>query len=90
MSVRRSTNRGLAIAALAPALFLLTNRVFSPQFMLVVAAAILFACALVARHRAEQLLVGMLVMGAAFANAFVYPYADSLLGLSWTPASGLV
>ena len=90
VSVRRSTSRGLAIAALAPALFLLTNRVFSPQFMLVVAAAILSACALSARHRAEQLLVGMLVIGAAFANAFVYPYAEGLLGLSWTPASGLV
>jgi Glycosyltransferase family 87 len=90
VSVRRSTSRGLAMAALAPALFLLTNRVFSPQFMLVVAAAILFACALTARRQSEQLLVGMLVMGAAFANAFVYPYADGLLGLSWTPASALV
>jgi Glycosyltransferase family 87 len=90
VSVRRSTSRGLAIAALAPALFLLTNRVFSPQFMVVVAAAILFACALTARNRAEQLLVGMLVLGAAFANAFVYPYARGLLDLSWTPASALV
>ena len=90
VSVRRSPSRGLAIAALAPALFLLTNRVFSPQFMLVVAAAILFACALTARHRVEQMYVGMLVMGAAFANAFVYPYAGGLLGLSWTPASALV
>lgn len=88
--VRHSPRRGLAVAALAPALFLLTNRVFSPQFMLVVAAAILFACALTARDRAEQLLVGLLVMGAALANAFVYPYADSLLGLSWTPASAVV
>jgi hypothetical protein len=90
VSVRRSTSRGLAIAALAPALFLLTNRVFSPQFMLVVAAAILFGCALTARHHAEQLLVGMLVIGATFANAYVYPYAGGLLGLSWTPASALV
>ena len=90
VSVRRSTSRGLAIAALAPAFFLLTNRVFSPQFMLVVAAAVLFACALSARSRAGQLLVAMLLMWAAFANAFVYPFADTVLGLSWTPASGLV
>ena len=90
VSVRRSMARGLAIAALAPALFLLTNRVFSPQFMLVVAAAIFVAAALVARSRSEQLLLGFLVLGAAFANAFVYPYADQLLDLSWTPASALV
>jgi hypothetical protein len=90
VSVRHSTTRVLAIAALAPALFLLTNRVFSPQFLLVVAAAILFACALTARDRAEQLFVGTLVMGTAFANAFVYPYAGGVLGLSWTPASALV
>jgi hypothetical protein len=90
VSVRRSPKGGLAIAALAPALFLLTNRVFSPQFMVVVAAALLFACALMARNRAEQLFVAMLVLGAAFANAFVYPYARGLLDLSWTPASALV
>ena len=90
VSVRRSRARGLAIAALAPALFLLTNRVFSPQFMLVVAAAIFVACALVARSRSEQLLLGFLVMGAAFANAFVYPYARELFDLSWTPASAVV
>ena len=90
LTVRRSPRAGLAIAALAPALFLLTNRVFSPQFMLVVAVAILLACALTARDRTEQLLVGALVMGATFANAYVYPYADSLLGLSWTPASACV
>jgi hypothetical protein len=29
-------------------------------------------------------------MGAAFANAFVYPYARELLDLSWTPASAVV
>ena len=88
--VRSSLRGGLAVAALAPALFLLTNRVFSPQFMLVVAVAILLACALTARDRTEQLLVGTLVMGATFANAYVYPYADSVLGLSWTPASACV
>jgi hypothetical protein len=90
VSVPRSRARGLAIAALAPAVFLLTNRVFSPQFMLVVVAAIFVACALVARSRSEQLLLGFLVMGAAFANAFVYPYARELLDLSWTPASAFV
>jgi uncharacterized membrane protein len=89
--VRRSPARGLAIAALAPALFLLTNRVFSPQFVLVVAPAIVVACALTARDRNEQLIVGALVMGAAFANAFVYPYAGALIhDVSWTAASAVV
>jgi Glycosyltransferase family 87 len=90
VSVRRSTSGGLAIAAIAPALFLLTNRVFSPQFVLVVDATVLFGCALVARSRGEQLLVGLLTAGAEGANTFAYPYARALLDLSWTPASALV
>jgi hypothetical protein len=57
--------------------------------MLVVAAVIFVACA-PSRSRSEQPLLGFLVMGAAFANAFVYPYARELLDLSWTPASAVV
>jgi hypothetical protein len=64
----------LALAALAPVLFLLTNRVFSPQFLVVLAAAWAFAASLVVAGRHEQLVVGLLVMTATFANAFVYPF----------------
>jgi hypothetical protein len=90
VSVRGSPRCAIAVAALAPAVFLMTNRVFSPQFMLVVAAAVLVACALTARSRNEQLVVGLLVMGAILANAFVYPYSGALFDLSWTPASATV
>jgi hypothetical protein len=73
----------LVFAALAPALFLLTNRVFSPQFFVVIAAALAFAGALAATHRAEQLALGGLLMAATFANAFVYPYEAPFGGSSW-------
>ena len=42
----------------APAVFLLTNRIFSPQFVLVAFAAWAIAAALVVRTRREQLAVG--------------------------------
>jgi Glycosyltransferase family 87 len=77
----------LALAALAPVLFLLTNRVFSPQFLVVLAAAWAFAASLVVASRHEQLLVGLLVMTATFANAFVYPFQLPDDSDVWVPYS---
>jgi hypothetical protein len=75
----------VAAAAIAPAVFLLTNRVFSPQFALVVLAAWVVASSLLARSRAEQLLLAAAAMLATFANALVMPGFVS----SWTGWSGL-
>jgi hypothetical protein len=61
--------------------------VFSPQFLVVLTAALAFAGVLVVSRRAEQLLLGVLLMAATFANAFVYPY-DAPVGVaSWRPFS---
>ena len=71
---------GIACAALAPAVFLLTNRVFSPQFALVVLAAWAVAAALLARSARDQLGLGMAAMLATYANAVVIPgFADAFL-----------
>jgi hypothetical protein len=81
--VRDRIRPAVALAALAPVVFLVTNRIFSPQFLLVLVAALAFAGALVAVSRSEQLLLGLLVMAASFLNAFVYPY-DAPYGIvSW-------
>jgi len=77
----------LALAATAPVVFFLSNRVFSPQFLVVLMAAWLFAAALVATSRKEQLLVGLLAMGATFANAFVYPFHLPDYDTPWQPYS---
>jgi Glycosyltransferase family 87 len=66
--------QALALAAAAPVVFLLVNRIFSSQFLLVVVAGLALAGALVVASRREQLLLGFLLMAASFTNAFVYPY----------------
>ncbi|MGH3119059.1 MAG: glycosyltransferase 87 family protein, partial [Gaiellales bacterium] len=86
----RARNRigtALVLAALAPVVFLLTNRIFSPQFLLVVTVALAFAGALAASGRREQLALGALLMGATFANAFVYPFEPPFEPRSWQPYS---
>jgi hypothetical protein len=72
--VRGRGRAAIALAALTPAAFLLTNRVFSPQYLVVILVAWAIAAALVLETRREQLLLGLLAMGATTANAFVYPY----------------
>jgi hypothetical protein len=70
----------VACAALAPTVFLLTNRVFSPQFALVALAAWAVAIALLARSAREQLVLGAAAMLATYANAVVIPgFADPFL-----------
>src|ERR687891_644858 len=80
---RQRLGNALVLAALAPAVFLLTKRVFRPQFMLVVTAALALAGALAAPGRREQLALGLLLLAATFANAFVYPFEAG----PWQPYS---
>jgi hypothetical protein len=86
---RMSLRSGLAIAAVAPAVFLLTNRVFSPQYLVLILVAWAIAGALVLESRRDQLALGILAIGATTANAFVYPY--TLLQQSlWRGASAIL
>jgi hypothetical protein len=86
-SVRDRPRAALALAAIAPAAVLLTGGFVDPQFVLVLTAALAFSGALVSRTRPEQLRLGLLLMAASFANAFVYP--NELPGdvVSWRPFS---
>ena len=92
LAVRRrgSLTAALALGALTPAAFLLTNRIFSPQFLLVLVAAWAVAAAVLLRDRREQLVVGVAAGGAAVANAFVYPYALPHYDQTWVAASTLL
>ena len=70
----RSQAHAVALAALAPAAFLLANRVFSSQFLVLLVALWALAAALVVVSELEQLAVGVAMAGATFANALVHPY----------------
>lgn len=61
------------LAAATPVVFLLTNRIFSPQFLVLLTVAWAFAGALVSSNRYDQLLIGGLAMVATLANILVYP-----------------
>jgi hypothetical protein len=56
---------------MAPVVFLLTNKIFSPQFLIPLLAAWAVAIALLARTRREQAALAGLALVATFANAFV-------------------
>jgi hypothetical protein len=71
--VARSHHAAVALAALAPVAFLLTNRVFSPQYLVTFVAAWAVAASLLARSARDQLLLGALLFGATLANYLVYP-----------------
>jgi hypothetical protein len=60
-----------------PVVFLLFNRIFSPQFLVPLAAAWALAGSLLARNRRDQLLLGILICGATLANTLVYPTRPS-------------
>ena len=70
--------------------FLLTNRIFSPQFMVLVVPALALAAALVAQDRRVQLAVGFALMGASLANGFVYPYSLPHQAITWQVASAVL
>jgi hypothetical protein len=84
---RQRRDAALAAAALAPAVFLLANKVFSPQFILVIVACWAFAGALVVTSGRAQLALGLLVAAASSANLFVYPYDRPWHVASWRPMS---
>jgi hypothetical protein len=81
---------GVALAALAPAVFLLTNRIFSSQFLVVLLVTWAVAIALVARTRREQLLLGAAAAAASLLNAFVYPFVLPGPSGIWEPVSALM
>lgn len=66
--------RTLTLAALAPALFLMLNRVFSPQYMLPISASLLAALTLVVtRPTALRAALALLAL-AQVANLLVWPF----------------
>lgn len=85
--LRHRPGAAIAVAALAPALFLLTNRIFSPQFLVPLFAAWAIAAAFLVRTRREQLAVGIAMAAASTANAFVYPFALPYYAQTWVAAS---
>jgi hypothetical protein len=85
-----SLRSATVLAACAPAVFLLTNRIFSPQFLVVLFAAWGVAATLVVRTRREQLAVGIAMASAALANMFVYPYALPWYDVTWPLCSTVV
>jgi hypothetical protein len=85
--LRHRSGAAIAVAALAPALFLLTNRIFSPQFLVPLFAAWAIAAALLVRTKREQLAVGIAMATASTANAFVYPFALPYYAQTWVAAS---
>jgi len=86
----RSVRAAVALAALAPGVFLLSNRIFSPQFILVLFAGWAFAAALVARSTREQLAIGIAMAVAAVGNMFVYPYALPRYTATWPLSSAVL
>ncbi len=87
---RASLRGGIAIAAMAPVVFLVTNRIFSPQYLVVMLAAWAVAGALVLRTRRELLAFGIVLMAATFANAFVYPFALPHYSVTWRVCSAIL
>jgi hypothetical protein len=73
----RSRVSAIALAGLVPAVFLLTNRIFSPQFYVLVLAAIIVAAALVVRSSSELFAVAAACAVATTANTILF---QSLLG----------
>jgi hypothetical protein len=80
-------SHAVALAALTPAAFLLVNRVFSSQFLVLLVGVWAFAAALIVASEREQLLVGVAIAGATFSNALVHPYE---LPFAWQLASLLM
>lgn len=76
--VRKDLTAAIALAATAPVLFLLCNRVFSPQFLVLMLAAWAVAGALLLNDETEVLVFGCVILTASLANALVYPYGGFL------------
>jgi hypothetical protein len=93
----RRLNVVVALAAMVPVVFFLSNRIFSPQFFIPIVAMWAIAGSLLARDAREQLQFGLLIFGATLANVLVYPtllpawivYSTVLFALAFA-ATGLV
>jgi Glycosyltransferase family 87 len=79
--VRTNLRAGVAVAATAPVLFLLLNRVFSPQYLVLMLVAWAIAGALLLERPSDQLVLGAAIMAATTANALVYPYTLQQAGI---------
>ncbi len=77
--------RLIALAALAPATFLLLNRVFSPQYMVTITAAALIASAAVGVPSSVVRRIILLLTLAQAANLLVWPNT-----VSWWPLASTV
>jgi hypothetical protein len=86
----RSPRSAIALAALAPTVFLLTNRIFSPQFVLVLFVSWAFAAALVLESPRAQLAAGIAMCTASLGNAFVYPFALPRYAVTWPLCSAVL
>jgi hypothetical protein len=71
VGLRRSLRSAVAAAAAVPVVFFLTNKIFSPQFLVLLLAAWAIAIAVVAESRREQAALAALAVAATFANVFV-------------------
>jgi hypothetical protein len=71
-AVTRVRSSAVALAGLAPAVFLLTNRIFSPQFYVLILAAVAVAAALVARRGPEAVVIAALCGVATAADTILY------------------
>jgi uncharacterized membrane protein len=76
-ALSRTRASAVAAAALAPAVFFLTNRIFSPQFFVLVLAGVCVAAALVVDRRAELLAIVAACAVSTTANTVLF---QSLLG----------
>jgi hypothetical protein len=90
----RARSAAVALAGLAPALFFLTNRIFSPQFFVLVLAAMVVAAGLVVKTRSELLLLLGACAVATTANTVLF---QTMLGVKpvgtepgWTYISATV
>jgi hypothetical protein len=89
LRVRGHLEAAVTIAAVTPVVFLLLNRVFSPQYLVTILAAWAIAGAVILVSRRDQFVLGVAAMAATAANAFVYPYSLFSLDL-WKLASALL
>ena len=89
-ALAQQKSASVGAAAIAPALFLATNRIFSPQFLVVMLAAWAIAAALLARSKREQLVLGLAMAAATSANAFVYPHVLWDRDLTWEACSAVL
>jgi hypothetical protein len=80
----RDRTAAIVLAAAAPCFFLLTNRVFSPQYAITLLACWMLAALLLFADR-RMLFAGSLALVATAANALVYPARVQ----QWVPFSTL-